>query len=108
MSKSYKIEITTTAEVEAEEAILWIRQFSPDAAQKFSEGLIKAIKTLQNNPFRCPLAPENDFFYEEIRQLIYGKYRILMTIDNQTVYVLHIRHSSQRYIKQTFAGESED
>ncbi len=67
MSKPYKIEITTTAEVEAEEAILWIKQFSPDAAKRFSEGLTAAVKSLQNNPVRCPLAPENEFFYKEIR-----------------------------------------
>lgn len=107
MSKSYKIEITTTAEIEAEEAILWIKQFSTDAAKRFSEGLITAIKSLQINPLRCPFAPENEFFYEEIRQLIYGKYRILITIDEETVYILHIRHSSQKFIKQKFP-EDED
>ncbi len=74
MIESYKIEITTTAETEAEEAILWTKRHSSEAAKKFSEGLIKAIKSLQSNPFRCALAPENEFFYEEIRQLVYGKY----------------------------------
>lgn len=107
MSHFYKIEITTTAETEAEEAILWIKRHSTEAAEKFSKGLIKAIKSLQNNPLRCPLAAENDFFYEEIRQLIYGKYRILITIDQETVYILHIRHGSQHYIKQRFTQEDE-
>lgn len=107
MSEPYNVEITTTAEVEAEEAILWIKQFSSDAAKRFSEGLINAVKSLQNNPFRCPLAPENDVFYEEIRQLIYGKYRILITIDDKTVYILHIRHSSQKFIKQSFSKDED-
>ncbi len=100
MSEIYKIEITTTAEVEAKEAILRIKQYSADSAKRFSEGLIEAVESLQNNPFRCALAPENDFFYEEIRHLLYGKYRILITINKETVYILHIRHSSQRYVKQ--------
>ena len=105
MSKSYKIEITTTAETEAEEAILRLKKYSPEAAKRFQEGLVKSIKSLQSNPFRCSLAAESDFFYEEIRQLIYGKYRILITIDRETVYILHIRHSSQAFIKQTFEEE---
>ncbi len=107
MSEPYKIEVTTTAEVEAEDAILWIKQFSPDGARHFSEGLIKAIKSLQTNPFRCSLSPENEFFYEEIRQLIYGKYRILMTIADQTVYVLHIRHSSQKFVRQNLTKDED-
>ena len=108
MIESYKIEITTTAETEAEEAILWTKRHSSEAAKKFSEGLIKAIKSLQSNPFRCALAPENEFFYEEIRQLVYGKYRILLTIDAGTVYILHIRHGSQALLKQEFAQSEED
>lgn len=105
MSEIYKIEITTTAEVEGNEAIAWIRQFSPAASKKFSEGLTKAILSLRQNPFRCSLAPENNFFYEEIRQLLYAKYRILITIDEETVYILHIRHSSQRYVRKKFDNE---
>lgn len=107
MSEPYKIEITTTAEVEAEEAILWIKRHSSDAANRFGQGLIKAIKSPENNPLRCSLAPENEFFYEEIRQLLYGKYRILITIENKTVYILHIRHSSQAFLRQKFE-EDED
>jgi mRNA-degrading endonuclease RelE of RelBE toxin-antitoxin system len=49
-------------------------------------------------PLRC-VAPENDALAEEIRQLSYGKsrnkYRILFTIREDTVFVLHVRHSSQ-------------
>jgi plasmid stabilization system protein ParE len=105
MTEPYKIEITTTAEIEAKEAILWIKQRSPEAAEKFSKGLIKAVKSLQSNPLRCPLAPENDFFYEEIRQLVYAKYRILFTVEGKTVYVLHIRHGSQAFLRQSVEDE---
>ncbi len=55
-------------------------------------------------PKRCPLARENKYFSQEIRQLLYGRgrnlYRILFTIvdgqDISTVRILHIRHSSQQ------------
>ncbi len=58
-------------------------------------------------PARCPLAPENDEFEEEIRELLYGKrqhrYRILFTIRGETVIVLHIRHGAREHLK----GEDE-
>jgi len=42
------------------------------------------------------LAPENEVFDFEVRKLLYGKrphvYRILFTIENETVTILHIRH----------------
>lgn len=55
-------------------------------------------------PKRCPLARENEYFSQEIRQLLYGKgrnsYRILFTIlegsSVSTVRVLHIRHATQQ------------
>ena len=55
-------------------------------------------------PKRFPLARENKYFSQEIRQLLYGRgrnlYRILFTIvdgqDISTVRILHIRHSSQQ------------
>jgi len=51
-------------------------------------------------PLRCSLAFENNFFELEIRQLLYGKgkniYRILFTVTEQTVYILHVRHSAQQ------------
>lgn len=54
-------------------------------------------------PNRCPLAPENAKFSQEIRQLIYGSgrnaYRILFTVLDQqnplVVRILHIRHVSR-------------
>jgi hypothetical protein len=43
------------------------------------------------------LAPENDEFTEEIRQMIVGRYRVLFTIKKGRVHVLHVRgaHTSK-------------
>lgn len=61
-------------------------------------------------PERCPLAPETAFFTEEIRQLLteeirqllYGRgrgvHRILFTIKDATVVVLHVRHGARKYL----------
>lgn len=57
-------------------------------------------------PNRCPLARENPYFSQDIRQLLYGRgriaYRIVFTIleaeEISIVRILHIRHSSQQAI----------
>lgn len=62
-------------------------------------------------PKRCPIARENEYFSNEIRQLLYGKgrnsYRIFFTIvegeNILTVRILHIRHAAQQTL-----GMSED
>ena len=101
--KKYHVEITATAEAELREAYLWIREDAPERAVRWRKGLLKQIERLETLPERCPFAPENAFFAEEIRQLLYGRrsgvYRILFTIDEDIVFVLHIRHRARQVLK---------
>ena len=54
---------------------------------------IKAkIETLDQFPERCPYAYENRFHDYEIRNLIFGAYRILFRIQGPTVQILHVKH----------------
>jgi len=98
---TYTVEVTAQAEAEAEEAYLWILKRALEAAARWWNGLDAAILFLEEMPACCPLAPENDEFEEGIRELLYGKrqhrYRILFTIREQTVVVLHIRHGAMQY-----------
>jgi plasmid stabilization system protein ParE len=96
---TYQIEPTDKALVDTGEAYFWINEQSQGAALRWYEGLLKAFRSLEKNPLRCPLAPESAFFEEEIRQLIYGKYRILFTVEDETAFVLRVRHSSQEYLR---------
>ena len=97
--KTYRVEPTDKALVDAGEAYFWINEQSEGAALRWYEGLMRAFRSLEKNPLRSPLAPESVFFEEEIRQLIYGKYRILFTVEGETVYVLRVRHSAMEYLK---------
>jgi plasmid stabilization system protein ParE len=78
-------------------------QDAPAIAQQWAIGLMKAITSLETFPARCALAPENRYFPQEIRHLLYGKgrsiYRILFTINDDTVFILHIRHGAQDTLK---------
>jgi plasmid stabilization system protein ParE len=95
----YRVEPTDKALVDAGEAYFWISEQSEGAALRWYEGLMKAFRSLEKNPLRCPLAPESAVFEEEIRQLIFGKYRILFTVEKETVFVLRVRHGAQDYLK---------
>ena len=107
----YQVDVTNQAQGEAEEAYLWILKRSPEGAARWWNGLEAAILSLEELPARCPLAPENDAFEEEIRQLFHGKrqgrYRILFTIREQTVVVLHIRHGARKHLEGESSGREE-
>ena len=96
---AYRVEPSESAGAEAIEAYLWMKENRPSFADKWFNGLIAALNSLQEFPGRCPLAPENSAVTREVRQLLYGKgrtlYRILFTVREETVYVLHIRHSAR-------------
>lgn len=103
----YRIEISSVAEAEADSAFLRLSQAtSPVKANQWYSELLQAIESLSQMPKRCPLARENKYFSQEIRQLIYGRgrnsYRLLfMILEGQnipTIRILHIRYASQQTI----------
>ena len=97
--KRYKIVILPNAEQDIEESYHYIRENAPQNARKWCQEVYSKIRSLSTLPLRCPLAPENDFFAEEIRHLIIQDYRILYTVDDDTVYILHARHGRQQWLK---------
>ncbi|AFY50995.1 plasmid stabilization system protein [Nostoc sp. PCC 7524] len=108
----YRVEISSVAEAEADKVFLHLTQFtSPERAKLWYAGLLQIIESLSQMPKRCSLARENDYFSQEIRQILYGRgrnsYRIIFTIvegeEISTVRVLHIRHATQQTL-----GEAPD
>src|SRR5215212_2222211 len=90
----YRIDFTKKARDEAKDAYRWIARYSPEKARLWYFDLERALASLSTFPARCPLAPETYTFAYEIRHLFIGKYRILFRVEDETVYVLHVRHSS--------------
>ena len=69
---------------------------STNAAVRWFNKLDSRLDTLSRMPRRCPIAPEDRYFEEEIRHLIMAPYRILFTVRPGRVDILHVRHMSQR------------
>jgi plasmid stabilization system protein ParE len=101
---TFRVETTATAEQDADAVLEWLlSEHAGEAGTRWFAALEDAIASLAKLPARCPLAPENAVFPFEIRHLLYGRkpnvYRILFTIEDQTVYVLHIRHGRRQPVK---------
>jgi plasmid stabilization system protein ParE len=91
----YRVELSEPAKLEIAEAQDWIDADSSTAAERWIERFYDALDGLKTMPARCPFAPENNDHVEEIRQLIYGRYRVLFTIFPGRVLVLHVRHGAR-------------
>ena len=91
--KRYEVIIADSAQDNVRESYEWgCRKWGKQQAQDWVRQLRTAIlKQLGVVPRAFPLAPENDEFAEDIRQMIVGRYRVLFTIKGRNVHVLHVR-----------------
>jgi plasmid stabilization system protein ParE len=100
---SYSVRITARALREIDQALEWLSERSRQAALRWHEKLMDAVRSLEENPERCGLAPECEWYPGELRQLLHGKrqgvYRILFEVRENTVYILRVRHSAQALLE---------
>jgi len=101
---NFRVETTAAAEQDADAILDWLlSQHAGEAGIRWFLALQDAIASLAAFPERCALAPESTAFPFEVRHLLYGHpphvYRILFTVENNTVYVLHIRHGRRQPLK---------
>jgi plasmid stabilization system protein ParE len=102
--KRYVVIFEDSAQADVRESYEWgSRVWGKREAQQWARQLRTAVlEQLGVVPKAFPLAPENDEFSEEVRQMNVGRYRVLFTIKARNVHVLHLRGA--------FAGphESQD
>lgn len=103
----YRVVITENAMTNIEEQVTYIRSDSLTEADRWFDGCIAAIQSLQTLPLRGRIAPEAESFEREIRQISYHSHRILYEVSGATVVVLHIRHAARRPLGHDRAPEME-
>ena len=97
----HEVLLTARAQQELDHARdWWAENRSPEQANHWFSGFVKAMLTLENEPKGCPLAPENELFPQEVRQLNYGlgskpTHRALYTVRPDTIVILRVRHLAQ-------------
>ncbi len=98
---AFRVEISAQAESDAGTILEWLlSQHAGETGIRWFLALDDAIASLAAFPERCPLAAETILFPFEVRQLLYGRnphvYRILFTVEDDTVSILHIRHGRRK------------
>lgn len=96
----FRIVIEATAIEDLEAINLWLSRHSGSAASAWYAQMAQEAGSLDTAPQRCPFAPENNSFEEEIRHLLFGKrrnvYRVIFTLRGTSVHVLHVRDGAQQ------------
>lgn len=97
---AFRVSQTQEADRELESILFWLKaEQAGDSGVRWFGRLTQALKSLSEFPQRCPVAPENVDLPVEVRQLVFGRkphyYRILFTIESDTVTVLHVRHGKR-------------
>lgn len=88
--KKYNVILLPSVYHDLKDSHSWgVKQWGVKQANQWLKEVKKSAMSLSILPERYPLAPENDQFEEEIRQLVLGRYRLLCSIEENTVYILH-------------------
>ena len=108
---AYKVALTESAKADANRIHDWVIGQAPHRGPPWFEQLIDSLYSLEELPYRCPLAREAKEARREIRCLLLGKrrdvYRILYEVDEvrKTVWILHIRHGARQDLpSESLAG----
>jgi plasmid stabilization system protein ParE len=98
---AFEVLISPTALADAEEYVAFIRsdRQQPLGAQRWWNGLLEAIFSLESMPQRCPIISKTDQYEDNLRHLIYFSHRIIFAIDGNQVMILRIRHVSRHQIR---------
>jgi len=99
---AFRVEISPRAFNDLDDIAHYIKQRgSFDQAEKWFNGIIAAIRTLEDFPHRCQVAEESEELGQEVRLLLYGKrnrqYKVYYSVQQTkpstgTVRVFHVRH----------------
>jgi toxin ParE1/3/4 len=95
----YRVVFTVRARSDAVKHFQYLAERSPAAAGQWYTGLEKAIAELSRMPQRHPIAEdETEQLGITLRQMLYGRrpgvFRILFSIEGETVTLHYIRHSA--------------
>lgn len=98
----YRIVLQRLAMEDMDDATAWAAQHAPTTVARWLERFHLALRTLDANPQRCPLARKDSKVDIELRELHFGKrpnvFRVVFTIDEDTVRVLRIRRAQRRWL----------
>jgi plasmid stabilization system protein ParE len=94
----HRVEVSDRASGDIRGIYQYIAQHGPANPDSWMDGLEKVLELLEVFPERCGLAPESRHATVEVRQTFYTGFRILFTLRDDVVIVLHVRHGARRFM----------
>jgi plasmid stabilization system protein ParE len=107
----YRVVLHRLALEDLESAYEWVARNAPVTAAQWLDRFQDALLTLESFPQRQPLARENRKVDVELREFLFGKsdvFRVIFTIDGDTVRILRIRRSQRRSLTRDEINQSID
>lgn len=106
----YRVVLQSLAVRDLDEATDWAARHAPATASQWLQRFHVALASLDANPQRCALARENAKVDVELREFHFGKrpnvFRVIFTIDNDTVRILRIRRAQRRWLTRAQVEEA--
>jgi toxin ParE1/3/4 len=99
----FTVRILPRAEQEYNSCLDYIASRSKAGATAWANAYRKALGRLRDNADTCPLATENDWTGFEVRDILFRtrrgrQYRILFTIVESTLWIMHVRGPGQDFV----------
>lgn len=88
-----KVQWTQVAFRRLEEIYAYIEKDSPTNAARWAEKLLKKIDGVKGFPKAGRAVPELESV--SVREIVYGNYRVIYKIKDETAYIMTIRHFKQ-------------
>ncbi len=108
----FQVRLQTDAVEDLDAAYQYAASHAPDPAARWLARFQTALKTLEHNPERCPLAPESLKSSRQLREFSFGKrpfvFRVIFTIDGDNVRILRICRAQRRLLTPDELGESTE
>lgn len=87
----------------AEEAARFMAAERPAAAAKWIDGLFDAVAKLGAFPDKGRMVPEVG--RAEIREILYGKYRVVYRLEEKRLFILTVRHQRRHFSERVLREE---
>ncbi len=99
---TYHVRISAQAYLDLDEILEWISRRAPVSAARWQAAILESIESLDQNPQRYEIIEEAQKLGQEVRHYLFGKrrnvFRVLFTIDGDTVVVRHVRRASRDFM----------
>lgn len=108
----YRVRLQPAAIDDLDQAYRNAARHAPRTAARWYNRFYEALESLETNPQRCSKASENHRSKRELYQYLYGKrpnvFRVIFTVEDDTVWILRIHRAARRGLTQRELGEPDE